>query len=273
MSETIIRPRRWLGINWRELREYRELFYYFGWRDIKVRYKQTLLGAGWAIFQPFITMVVFTLFFNKVAGIQATNAVPYAIFSYTGLIFWQYFSAALTRSSNSLVDNQGVVTKVYFPRLIPPISATVLPFIDFLCAFVIFAGLMVYFHITPTLLGILLIPAMLGVSFLAASGAGLLLAAINVKYRDVRQALPFFIQTLLFLTPVIYPSTIVPERFQDFLYINPMAGVISTMRATLIHDGSISWEHLQISIMSAVAMFVVGLIYFKSREREFADII
>lgn len=270
---TIIRPRRWLTINWGELREYRELFYYFGWRDIKVRYKQTALGAAWAIFQPFITMVVFTLFFNKVAGISSGGAVPYAIFSYTGLLFWNYFSNALTRSSNSLVDNQAVVTKVYFPRLIPPISATVLPLMDFGCAFIIFIGLMIYFHIAPTLLGVVLILPMLFLSFVAATGAGMFLAAINVKYRDVRQALPFFIQTALFLTPVIYPSSIIPARFRDWLFINPMTGVITTMRVELLHEGSIHLYQLGTSITAAVIMFLFGVIYFKVKEKEFADII
>ncbi len=273
MSTTIIRPSRKLTIDLAELWRYRELFYYFAWRDIKVRYKQTAIGAGWAIFQPFITMVVFTLFFNKVAGIQANGAIPYAIFSYSGLLFWQYFSNALTRSSNSLVDNQSVITKIYFPRIIPPISSTIVALIDFFFAFLIYLGLLVYFQISPGVVGILLfIPAII-ITFIAAAGLGLYLAALNVKYRDVKQALPFFIQTGLFLTPVIYPVSLVPEKYQWLLYLNPMTGVITTIRHTSLHVGDLNWGLVSISVISALLMFAFGLYYFKTKEREFADII
>jgi lipopolysaccharide transport system permease protein len=270
--ELIIKPQKTLRIDWRELWAYRELFYFFAWRDIKARYKQTAIGIAWAILQPFIMMVVFTLFFNKVVGIQS-GAIPYAIFSYTGLLFWNYFSQALNRSSESLVANQGIITKTYFPRVIAPISATIVAAIDFCFAGVIFVGLMAYFRIVPGLEGVLLFFPMLFVSFIAASGLGMFLSALNVKYRDVRQALPFFIQTLLFLTPVIYPVSMVPERFQWLLYLNPMTGVITTMRATLLHEGVIDWSLVSISIVSALALFVLGFVYFKRREREFADII
>lgn len=200
----VIRPKKRLAIDWRELKEYRELFFYFAWRDVKVRYKQTAIGIVWAVLQPFIQMVVFTLFFNKVAGIQSgTQEVPYAIFSFLGLLFWNYFSQALMRSANSMVDNAGVITKVYFPRIIPPISSTIVSLIDFGFAGLIFVGLMIYFRFPPTTMGLLLLLPAILVTFISASGAGLFLAAINVKYRDVKQALPFVIQTGLFLTPVI----------------------------------------------------------------------
>ncbi len=219
-------------------------------------------------------MVVFTLFFNKVAGINSGDgAIPYAIFSFTGLLFWQYFSNALTRASNSLVDNQAVVTKVYFPRIIPPISSTIVALMDFFFAFIVFAGLMIYFKITPSFEGILLfIPAVI-ITFIAASGVGMFLAALNVKYRDVKQALPFFIQTGLFLTPVIYPVTMVPDRFQWILYLNPMTGIITAMRSSLLNQGSINWALSAISVASALVLFAVGLLYFQAKEREFADII
>jgi lipopolysaccharide transport system permease protein len=272
MEETIIRPNSHSSLNYKELKAYRELFFYFAWRDVKVRYKQSILGIGWAILQPFAMMVVFTLFFNKVAKISS-GAIPYAIFSYTGLLFWNTFSSALTRSSNSLVQNQSVITKIYFPRIIVPISATIVAFIDFLFAFLVFVGLMIYYHITPGLGGIIfLIPAIV-ITFMAAAGLGLFLSSVNVKYRDVQQIVPFFIQVGLFLTPVIYPVSLVPERFQWILYLNPMTGVISAMRSLWLHQGTINRSFLAISIASSIILLLVGYRYFKSKEREFADII
>lgn len=272
--ELVIRPQKRMHINLKELLSYHELFFYFAWRDVKVRYKQTAIGATWAILQPFITMVVFTLFFNKAAGISSGNdAVPYAIFSYTGLLFWNYFSQALTRSANSLVDNQAVITKVYFPRLIPPISSTLVAFIDFGFASIIFVGLLVYFQFAPTLLGLLLLVPALLITFIASSGAGMFLAAVNVKYRDVKQALPFIMQTGLFLTPVIYPVSSVPQNLQWALYLNPMTGVINAMRSSFLGTGPINWPLTCISVTTALIMFIFGLYYFKGREKEFADII
>lgn len=253
---------------------YRELFFYFAWRDIKVRYKQTAIGAAWAILQPFIQMVVFTLFFNKVAGIQTGNeAVPYAIFSYTGLLFWNFFSQALTRASNSLVDNQTVVTKVYFPRLLLPLSSTLIGLIDFGFAFIVFIILMFYFKIPPTLEAVLLLVPALIITFVAASGLGMFLSAVNVKYRDVKQAVPFLIQIGLFITPVIYPVTAIPQKYQWILYLNPMTGVINMMRSSFLHTAPINWPLTWLSIAMAVVFFVFGLYYFKGREKEFADII
>lgn len=270
----VIRPKKRLSIDWNELMEYRELFFYFAWRDVKVRYKQTAIGIVWAVLQPFTQMVVFTLFFNKAVGVQSgSEHVPYAIFSFTGLLFWNYFSQALQRSANSLVDNQSVVTKVYFPRIIPPISSTIVSLIDFAFASIVFVGLMIYFQFTPTVAGLLiLVPAIL-LTFIAATGPGLFLAAVNVKYRDVKQALPFILQIGLFLTPVIYPVTAIPERFQWLLYLNPMTGVINAVRATFLGDGVINWPLTCLSVVVAIAMFIGGLYYFKGREKEFADII
>jgi lipopolysaccharide transport system permease protein len=271
--ETIIKPTRRLAINWRELYAYRELFFYFAWRDIKVRYKQTAIGASWAIFQPLITMVVFTLFFNKAAGITSGSTIPYAIFSYSGLLFWNYFSGALTRASSSMVDNQSVITKVYFPRVIPPISSTIVALIDFGVASIVFAGLMVYFRIVPSVLGLVLIIPMILITFIAATGIGFFLAAVNVKYRDVKQALPFFIQTGLFITPVIYPISQIPDRYRWLFYLNPMTGVIGTIRAGLLGQGSIDWQLIGLSTLVSVLAFLGGLLYFRTKEREFADII
>lgn len=274
MQELIIKPTKRLAINWREMFAYRELFFYFAWRDVKVRYKQTAIGASWAILQPFIQMVVFTLFFNKVAGIGTGNdTVPYAIFSFTGLLFWNFFSGALTRASNSLVDNQSVVTKVYFPRLLLPLSSTLIGLIDFAFAFIVFMGLAFYFQIPPTIEAVLLLGPALFITFITASGIGMFLAAVNVKYRDVKQAVPFFIQVGLFITPVIYPVTAVPEQYQWLLYLNPMTGVINVMRSSFLHTAPIDWPLTMLSVASAFVMFVIGLYYFKGREKEFADII
>lgn len=273
VAEIVIRPQHKLAINLKELWDYRELFYFFAWRDIKVRYKQTAIGASWAIIQPFVTMVVFTLFFNRVAGIQSGSALPYAIFSYSGLLFWNYFSSTLNQVANSLVSNQAVITKIYFPRIIAPISATLLGLVDFFFAAIVFAGLMVYYKIVPGAAGLLLLTPMLVLSLIACLGVGSFLAALNVKFRDVRAAIPFIIQLGLFLTPVIYPVSLVPKRFQWLLSLNPMSGVINTMRASLLHQGMIDWHGLLISTISAIVMLLLGIAYFKRTEREFADII
>lgn len=273
MAELVIKPQKRLNISLRELWAYRELFYFFAWRDIKVRYKQTAIGATWAIIQPFVTMVVFSLFFNRVAGIKSPGGIPYPIFSYTGLLFWDYFSNSLSQVSNSLLANQSVITKIYFPRIIAPMSATLLGLVDFFFAGIVFAGLMVYYHITPGLVGILMLIPMLALSLAAALGVGTFLAALNVKYRDVKAIVPFIIQLGLFLTPVIYPVSLVPKRFQWILNLNPMSGVINTMRAGLLHQGMIDWRGLLVSTISALVLLALGFAFFKRTEREFADII
>jgi len=274
MQELIIKPSKKLSINFKELFAYHELFFYFAWRDVKVRYKQTSIGVIWAILQPFTQMVVFTVFFNKAAGIGTGNpAVPYAIFSFTGLLFWNFFSQSVTRASNSLVDNQSVVTKVYFPRILLPLTSTLVGLIDFAFAFIVFIGLMVFFRVSPTINSVLLlIPALL-ITFIAASGIGMFLSAINVKYRDVKQAVPFLIQVGLFVTPVIYPVTAIPQKYQWILYLNPMTGVINMMRSSFLDTAPINWPLTGISIAVALLSFILGVIYFKSKEREFADII
>jgi homopolymeric O-antigen transport system permease protein len=256
----------------REIWAHRELFYFFAWRDFKVRYKQTVIGASWAIFQPLLLMVVFTLFFNKVAGISSPSG-HYPIFAYTGLLFWNFFGSAMTSASNSLVGNTAVVTKVYFPRLIAPLAATIVPFIDFLCATTIYIGLMIYYQVAPGLMGLAMLLPMLLITWLAAAGLGTWLASVNVKYRDVRQILPFFLQALLFVTPVIYALSFVPSRFREFVYLNPMAGVITAMRAELINQGSVEWSGVAISAVVAIVLFVLGVLYFEWTESRIADVI
>lgn len=270
--ELVIKPQKRLVINLKELWAYRELIYFFAWRDVKVRYKQTFIGASWAIIQPFITMVVFTVFFNKVAGISS-GAVPYAIFSYSGLLFWDYFSTSLTQVSNSLVQNQAVITKVYFPRIIAPLSSTLIGLVDFFFASIVFAGLLVYFHVTPGLAGILLVVPMLLLTLLACLGVGTFLAALNVKYRDVKAIIPFIVQIGLFLSPVIYPVSLIPKKYQWLINLNPMADVLNTVRAGLLHQGTISWTAIATGFAVSLVLLVFGFNYFKRTEREFADII
>ena len=271
-SETIIRPKKIFSLrDIKELWQYKELLYFLSWRDIKVRYKQTIIGGVWAIMQPLITMIVFTVFFGKLANMPSDN-VPYPIFVYVGLLFWQFFSSALADTSNALVANQAIVKKVYFPRLLLPISTVITKFIDFIIASLILVGMMIYYKYTPSLEGILVLPLLLLITFFASTGAGLFLSALNVKYRDVRYALPFFIQLLLFVTPVIYPASIA-GKFSWILAFNPMMGVIQTARAGLLHTTPINWTLLGISTIVCLAIFAIGLIYFKKVEKYFADII
>ena len=269
--ELVIRPEGPLKLDLRELWSYRELFYFFAWRDIKVRYKQTALGALWAMFAPFVTVVVFTVFFNRVAHIKSPNAIPYAIFTYTGLLFWNFFAAALGSTSNSMMANKSVVSKIYFPRLIAPFSATIVNMVDFGFAFVVYAALFLFYGVTPGLAGVLLLLPMLVLTFLAATGLGLFFGALNVRYHDVQFIVPFLTSTLMFLTPVIYPITLVPARYQWALYLNPMTGIIQTMRAGTLHQGTIPWSMDGISMASIVCALAFGLFYFLRQERSFVD--
>ena len=272
ITYTITPPRGFVNINLPELWRYRDLLYIFVWRDIKVRYKQTILGILWAIFQPFITMVIFSVFFGKLAKVPSDN-IPYPVFVYSGLLLWNYYSTSLTNASNSLVENESIVKKIYFPRLILPLSATATPIIDFCFAFIILIGIMIYYHIYPNPLNLLLIPILLIISYISAAGLGLFLSAVNVKFRDVRYILPFFIQTLMFITPVIYPSSIVPQKYQWLINLNPMTGVISTARTALLQNGSINWQQLGISLLIGVIVLIFGITYFRKTERFFADIL
>ena len=269
---TVIKPKKVFSFeDLKEVWRYKELLYFFTWRDFKVRYKQTVIGVLWAVFQPFITMVVFSLFFGNFLKIPSDN-IPYPIFVYTGLLFWQFFSSALGDTSSVLVANQSIITKVYFPRLILPLSSVATKLVDFTISAIILAGMMVYYHVTPHLVAIIVLPILLTISFMAAVGGGLFLAAINVKYRDVRYALPFFIQIMLFLTPVIYPASIA-GKYSWLLALNPMMGVIQGARAALLGATPINWTLISISFVATAMLLAVGVIYFKKVERYFADII
>lgn len=269
---TVIKPKKTFSWNdFKEIWQYKELLYFFTWRDLKVRYKQTLIGSAWAILQPFITMVVFTIFFGKLAQIPS-DGVPYPIFVYVGLLFWQFFSSALSETSNTLISNQSIITKVYFPRLILPLSAVITKFVDFAIASIILVGLMFYYGYMPNLLGFLIIPILLLITFMISVGLGLCLASVNIKYRDVRYALPFFIQILLFITPVIYPASIA-GKYSWVLAFNPMTGVIQSARAALLGTTPINWLLLSISFVVCLIILAIGIFLFKKVERYFADII
>ncbi len=272
IKETIIRPKKMFSFeDVREIWRYKELLYFFTWRDLKVRYKQTFIGIAWAVFQPFITMVVFSIFFGGLAKIPS-DGVPYPIFVYIGLLFWQFFSTALSDTSNTLISNQAIITKVYFPRLVLPISSVMTKFIDFIIAAVILIGLMVYYGYTPHISGLLILPPLLLITFMASVGLGLFLASINVKYRDVRYALPFFIQIMLFVTPVIYPASIA-GKYSFLLALNPMMGVIQNARAAILGTTPINWLLINISLTESLVLMIFGIYIFKKTERYFADII
>lgn len=268
----VIKPRKgWMGINFKELWFFRELFYIFSWRDIKVRYKQTVLGITWAILQPFLMMIVFSIFFGNLMNVPS-EGVPYPIFVFSGLLFWNYFSTSLTGAGNSLVANSGMIKKIFFPRLLLPLSSTITPLIDFCIALIIYAGIMIYYSFIPSLIGVLLIPLLILLTFLAASGLGSFLAAINVRYRDIKYVIPFFVQAGLFITPVIYPTTLVGEKFRWLLALNPMTGIIEAVRAGILGTQPIDFGLLAISAIISLILFFMGIYYFKKTERIFADV-
>ncbi len=271
--ELIIKPKnKWWQFDWKEIWLFRDLFYFLTWRDVKVKYKQTAVGTLWAIFQPFITMVVFTIFFGKLAKMPS-DGIPYPIFVYTGLIFWTLFNTGLTNASNSFIANEKIVTKIYFPRVILPISAIITSIIDFLIASVILIGMMIFYHYTPSMIGLFFIPLLIIMTVVSTIGIGLLFASVNVKYRDVRFALPFFIQILLFITPVIYPVSIISEKYRWILGLNPMSGVIDVARSGLLGTTNIDWQLLCVSVLSMTIYCIIGYMYFKKTERYFADFI
>lgn len=275
MEYRITPPKGHLRINWPELWRYRDLFLVLAWRDISVRYKQTVLGVLWAILQPVTTMVIFTFIFNRMAGIQSGDGTPYPIFLYTGQLFWQYFSGTLNNASQSLVSNAALVQKVYFPRLVLPATAATTGLVDFAIAAVILAGMMVWYGFMPGLIGLITFPLLLLTTILCAMGMGLFLAAINVKYRDVRHALPFFINILMYVTPVIYPVSMLdkyPWAQTAMTWLNPMSGVITNARAGILGNSPFDWLVLVISLLMSIVYFVIGLRVFRSTERYFADI-
>jgi lipopolysaccharide transport system permease protein len=267
----VIRPRRRFSLNLDDLWEYRELLYFLVWRDVKVRYKQTAIGAAWAVLQPVLAMVVFTLIFGRVELFRPDD-VPYPVFVYSGLLVWLYFSAAIGQSSTSVVGNSSLVTKVYFPRLIIPLAAVVAPLVDFVIAFGVLVALMGVYGIVPSWeVGVL--PAFMLLTLLTGLGLGLWLSALNVRYRDVPHAIPFLTQLWMFATPIIYPVTLIPEGYRWLLALNPMTGVIEGFRWALVGAEAPGASVLGTSVAVAAVLTVSGLLYFRRVERGFADVI
>ena len=268
---TVIRPLRgWIPINLSELWAYRELLYFLTWREIKVRYKQTALGFAWAIIQPLFMMVVFTLFFGRLAKIPS-EGIPYPIFNYAALLPWTLFAEGITRSTNSMIQDANLIKKVYFPRMVMPISGILSPLVDFAIAFTILIGMMFYFGFVPTI-RILWLPAFLVLALMTALGVGLWLSAINVQYRDVRYAVPFLVQLWLFASPVVYSSTLLPEKYRIIYGLNPMAGVIEGFRWALLGTTPPS-SMLAVSVVIVMVILVSGAYYFRRMEKIFADVV
>jgi lipopolysaccharide transport system permease protein len=266
----IQRSRGWVSLRLRELWEYRELLYFLVWRDIKVRYKQTALGAAWAILQPVMTMLVFSVFFGRLAKVPS-DGVPYPVFVYVALLPWQLFAFALAESANSLVASQNLIKKVYFPRLVIPIASVLAGLVDFAISFVVLIGLMAYYRIHPTP-AVAALPLFILFAVAAALSVGLWLSALNVQYRDVRYIIPFLTQFWMFVTPVAYPSSLVPEKWRTLFGLNPMAGVVEGFRWALLGKSTRPGPLLWVSIAAVMILLVGGLIYFRRMESMFADV-
>lgn len=267
----IIEPNKaWSAVDLRDLWAFRELLYFLTWRDVKVRYKQTELGIAWAIIQPLFTMLVFSLFFGRLAGVPSDN-VPYPVFAYAGLLAWTFFANAITNSGNSLVGNANLITKVYFPRMLIPGAAVAAGLIDFAIAFVILVVLMIYYGVMVTW-SILMFPVLVLLTTLLALGMGMWLSALNVKYRDVRFALPFLVQLWMFVSPVIYPASFLPGKYRWLLWLNPMSGIIEGYRSSLF-GRRFDWIALATSAAISVILLIYSSYAFRRMEKSFADIV
>jgi len=267
-----IRPTKgWASLQLRALWEYRELLYFLAWRDIKVRYKQTVLGAAWAIIHPVATMLIFTIIFGRLAKIPSDN-IPYPIFCFCALLPWNYFASAFSRSTGSLVSNTHLISKVYFPRLIIPISSLLSGLLDFAIAFLVLIGMMFYYHIVPTIT-ILWLPVFMLMAIATALGVGLWLGALNVQYRDIGYLVPFLSQVWMYATPVVYPSSLIPEKWRLIYGLNPMAGVVEGFRWALIGRGTKPGYMFLVSALATIILLVSGAFYFRRMEKTFADII
>ncbi|MGH8209018.1 MAG: ABC transporter permease [Steroidobacteraceae bacterium] len=273
MSELVETGRSWGGRAYREtladLWQHRELLYFLAWRDIKVRYKQAALGVAWAIIQPLFTMITFSFLFGRLAGIQS-NGVPYPLFSYAALVLWIYLSTTLTLAGNSLVGNSNLITKVYFPRIMLPAACALGGLLDLLAGSGFLVAMMFYYHVVPGW-SILLTPFFVLQTVLLLIGLGMLFAAMNVRYRDVKYAIPFLTQIWLFVTPIIYPVTFVPARFQGLMALNPMAGIVEGFRGSLFGVGTVDWQLVGVSWLVTLVLLAIGGTYFSRTERVFAD--
>ncbi|HET6996474.1 MAG TPA: ABC transporter permease [Chitinophagaceae bacterium] len=272
--QIVIEPGRTEKNYWKDLWRYRELFYILSWRDIKVRYKQTTLGILWAIIRPLLTMLVFTFIFGTVAGMKGRSAVPYAIIVFAGLLPWQFFSNALSESGNSLVGNERLITKVYFPRMIIPASSVITSFIDFFISFIILLLLFVYYRYVPPV-QVFAMPLFWIMAFIASIGPGLYLAALNVKYRDFRHIIPFIIQFGLFISPVGFSSDVIPAQWKGLYSLNPLVGVIDGFRWCIVEDAPNPLLNypFYISLAVSLLLLVLAIRQFRKMEKNFADLV
>jgi lipopolysaccharide transport system permease protein len=261
----------WVSLKLHEIWEYRELLYFLAWRDVKVRYKQTALGVAWAVLQPFLTMVVFSVFFGKLGKIPS-DGIPYPIFSYAALVPWTFFAHGLNQSSNSLVSGAQLIKKIYFPRLIVPVAAIASGVVDFVFAFAVLLVMMLYYGLLPTA-NIFWLPAFLLLAFITSLGVGLWLSTLNVEYRDVRYIVPFITQFWLFATPVAYPSTLLSEPWRTLYAVNPMVGVVEGFRWALLSTNTGPGPMILVSSLMALLILISGAFYFRRMERNFADVV
>ena len=268
---TVIEPRSgWRLIDWKELHEYRDLFRFLVWREIRVRYAQSAVGIGWAVIQPLCSMIIFTIIFGRLANVSS-DGVPYAVFNLSALVLWTYFSNALIDGVNCLISNVNMLTKIYFPRMLMPISAVAARLLDFCIGLVILAVLMARYRIVPTWYTILL-PVFVALMVLTASGLSMWLSALAVQYRDVKHAMNFIVQLLMYAAPVVYPASLIPKRYQLLYALNPMVGVIEGFRSALLGTRSMPWDFLAVGTVSALVIACAGMLYFRRRERLFADV-
>lgn len=273
LRETIIGPRTINKQYWKDLWNYRELFYFLAWRDIKVRYKQTIIGVAWAVIRPFLTMIVFSFIFGNLAGLPSEEGVPYPVMVFAALLPWHFFANSLSEGSNSLIGNANLISKVYMPRLILPASSVVVNLVDFIISFGIMAIMMAYYRFVPDW-KILVLPLFLLMAFLASYGFSIWFGALNVRYRDFRYIVPFVVQFGLYISPVGFSSSVVPEKWRLLYSINPMVGVIDGFRwAILGGDVSIYWPGFVVSVVLLLVVFITGLLYFRRTEKTFADVI
>ena len=267
-----IKAQNKFSFGFKELWDYRELFYFFTWRDVKVKYKQTILGFLWAIIQPLFMTIIFTLFFGDSISSKTNLLIPYPVFALSGMLLWGIFSGGMSSAANSMVSNSNIIKKIYFPRLIIPISSVLVAFIDFLVAFVVFIVLLLFYKVQINYYMIVFLPLSIFMTSLSAMGCGMLLAALNVKYRDVRYVIPFLVQGLLFLTPVMYPVNISCNIFLSWiLKLNPISGALELMRGIFL-GYVINYETVVISVIVSCILFVIGIIYFRKTEDYFADL-
>lgn len=269
--QTIIEPKKgWQLVDWQELWHYKDLFYFLVWRDIKIIYKQTVMGFSWAIIRPVFSMIIFTIVFGKLAKVPS-DGIPYPIFSYAALVPWTYFAAAITKSTESLITNSGMLTKIYFPRLVIPMTPVLAGLVDFAIAFTLLIGMMFWYGYLPTL-NIFFIPMLMLLMVMTAAGIGMWLSALAIQFRDVKHAVQFIAQFLMYAAPVVWPVSLIPEQYRLIYGLYPMAGVIEGFRSSLIGVNPMPWDLIGIGALSATIVFVSGMLYFRRMERIFADV-